>query len=263
MQLNAGINSIVKDCYYWSGADSETYPVDPDLTRNANLALERVSMLIMRSDARWKWRDSNKTGLNFVLTNLVSGQEDYSIATTHLKIVGVRYKNAQGDYIRLIPRDRRDLSDSERNADAGTPLTYDLDGFSVFLNPKPAAAAITTTDGLELEVQQGADLFLVTDTTKSPGFASQFHRLRSLYAALDYTETNDLESRSAKIRARIGNAPDLTQGIRGSGLEGELVDFYSSRDQDMKPNLSVQREDYGQSGMIDGGVALRGHPDRW
>jgi len=225
---------LVGDVKWWCGIaydDTTTYPIK-DITRNSNLGLDKVVSLIMRSDSRWKWDDINNTDLPIGTMSLVSGQEDYSFAVTHLKPIKVRIKDSSGNWVSLDPVDRRDLSDSQLRADASDPLRYFKIGNSIFLNPKPNYAS---SGGLEIQFQRGANYFAYTDIAKTPGFASQFHGLVSLYAALAYCDVNDLEKRSAKIRAKIQE------------LEASLVDFYSSRDADTKINFSIRRENYGET----------------
>lgn len=229
MTFNSGTNSIVADVHYWAGTDSATYPI-ADLTRNANQALSVVSSKILRNDNSWEFQDFNATGLSIGLTDVVSGQADYTPAVTHLKILKVRIKDPQGNWITLTPVSRRQLTDSELNS-TGVPSKYDKLGGSIFPYPKPN---YDSEDGMEVQFQQEMEYFETTDTTKEPGFASPFHRLVSLYTALDFTEPNDLESRTQKIRGRI------------QAMELELERFYQDRDYDTPPNIGVAKEDYGQ-----------------
>lgn len=243
--FNSGTNSLYADALFWSGATSVTFPVDPDFTRSANFALEKVSSVIMRSDGTWKWGDINNTDLSFAIGDLVSGQSDYALSISHFKIRRVRIKDSNGNWITLQPVTRRQVSDSKL-ASTGTPNSYFKHENSIILSDTPN---YDSEDGLEIEFQRGVDYFVVGDTTKSPGFNSQFHRLVSLYAALDWTEANEMDSRSEKIRNRIGVEPDEVNGIPGSGMLRELADFYSTRDDDASPAMSLRREDYGSSAL--------------
>jgi len=222
MQYNNGINSIVADIDYWAGTDSVTYPI-ADKTRNANMALDTVVEKILRSSGRWQFDDTNYTDLPLATTDLIAGQGNYSLGVSQVKIDRVRIKDNEGHWRTLIPTDRKNLTDKQLDA-TGVPKWYDKMGVSIFLFPCPN---YSYDEGIELNFERGADYFTVDDTTKEPGFASTFHRLISLQAALDYTEPNDLESRSKKIRARI------------QAKEQELLDFYSDRDRDEKPNMTT------------------------
>lgn len=238
MQFNASTNSLYADALFWSGATSTTFPVDPDFTRSANVALDRVVSLILRADNRWEWNDTNlSTELIDVTTNLASGTQKYAISLSWLKIGRVRAKDQNGNWITLRPIQRSQLSDSHLSA-SGTPYGYfKLGGFLYLVNiPNYASSG-----GLEVQFQRGADYFVIADTTKTPGVAPQFHRLISLYAALDFTEANELQARSQKIQGRI------------EALERELLEFYSDRDRDGAPSLSVRGEDYGSAAMDDYG----------
>lgn len=246
MQFQSETNNLdlVSDVLFWCGIDSSdttTYPIK-DITRNANLALDRVVALIQRADNVWEWDDTNNTDLPIATTTLVAEQQDYSLSVTHLKLKEVRVKDGAGNYHVLAPITRHELSDAQLTATSGMPAYYDVLGNSLFLYPKPAATAVTTSAGLELQFQRGASYFAYTDTTKTPGFATQFHRLISLYAALDYCQVNDLDKRVAKIMAVL------------SKMEADCIDFYSQRDADMKVSLKTQRDDYGQMSLGANGV---------
>lgn len=234
MQYNAGVHSIVDDVHYWAGTDSVTYPIG-DLTRNANSAMDRITSLIQKNDNSWEWSDSNNTTLDIATKNLISGQSDYALSQTYLKILKVRIKDPNGNWITLLPVSRRKLSDSELAA-VGIPSSYDVIGSSLVLNCTPN---YSSDGGIEAQFQRPGEYFLVNDTTKVPGFAPQFHRLISLYTALDYTDPNDLNSRSQKIRERI---------IK---MESDLERFYQDRDYDRPQSINISVDDYGSDMLIN------------
>lgn len=242
MQLQSETNNLdlYSDCLWLCGllsTDTTSYPIK-DFTRNANFAGDRVATLIMRSDNTWEWDDTNNTDLPIGTTTLVAEQQDYSIAVTQLKILRVRVKDAQGNYQILDQVNRRDLTNSELTESSGLPRKYDVIGNSIMLYPKPKAGSVTTTAGLELQFQRGFSYFIYTDTTKVPGFATPYHRLISLYCALDYCEANELDKRAIRCQNKI------------NALEAELIEHYSRRERDVQPTISIQKEDYGQEALI-------------
>lgn len=253
MQFNSEANSLdlVSDCKYWCGissSDTTSYPLT-DMARNANFALDRIHMLILTADGKWNYQDTNDASSPMLdtSTNLVSGTRRYAVPITWLKISRVRVKDAQGNWVTLRPRSRRSWNDATLNGDSGTPQEYDLVGGWIELDRAPNYAS---TGGLEVQLHKGPSYFASNDTTKTPGFAAPFHRLVSLYMALDYCEADsDLEKRATKIRNRIGRPP--TEGDLGAGMEKLLVDHYAMRNIDNKPSLQAQREDYGQAGLVD------------
>ena len=226
--------------------DTTTMPIKT-FTRNANMALDRCTMLALKCDGIWQFDDSNQTGeLLDVSSNLVSGTQKYAMSVTWLKIGKVRTKDAAGNWITLIKRDRRQFSDAQLTAPTGTPTFYDIMGGYIYLYCAPN---YSSTGGLEIQFERGPSYFVYTDTTKTPGFASPFHRLVSLMAAQDFADANDMDARSNKIAIRLGTPPDLENREPGSGMLKEFCDYYSARDEDGAPNLSVAREDYGQGAL--------------
>lgn len=238
MEFNQNSNNLdlYSDFRFWCGIDQTdtTTFVIKEFTRLANFALDKIVSLIFRSDNKWQWDDNNNADLIIATDDLVAEQEDYSITVTHLKIAKVRIKDSSGNWITLKPKDRRELTDAQLTAPAGTPTSYDKLGNSYFLNPK---SSYNSSEGFEVQFQRGASYFAYDDTTKEPGFASQFHRLVSLYTAKDYCTINSLNNRLAMINNEIQK------------MELELIEFYSSRDADSKFSISIRQDDYGQSAL--------------
>ena len=56
-------------------------------TVKANQALDRVVYLILCSDGRWQFDDNNYTDMAIGLTNLVSGQRNYTFALEHMNYI--------------------------------------------------------------------------------------------------------------------------------------------------------------------------------
>lgn len=254
MQFQSETNGLdlYSDARSWCGidetSDTTTYPIKA-FTRNANRALDRVTTLILKADGAWKWDDANQSDLPVIVTDLVSGQADYSLAVSYLKVNRIRIKDSAGNYTVLPQVASRQLSDAQLDSTSGTPTSCEIYGNSVLLYPAPSYAS---TSGLELQIQRPASYFAYDSTAKTPGFAPQFHTLISLWAALDYCEMNHKADRAAALRLRIGSPPDLLNNQAGSGMEKELVDFYASRNEGMPITLRPRYEDYGQSGLSAG-----------
>ena len=87
--------------------DSTTYDIKHK-TRNVNRAYDRVVSLILQTDNRWEWEDTNKTDLPIATTDLVTGQRDYGIDTTFLRITKILVKDIAGNWQILIPVDEND-----------------------------------------------------------------------------------------------------------------------------------------------------------
>lgn len=254
MQFNSETNGLdlYSDCRFLCGIDETTdttsYPIKA-FTRNANAALDRLNALALKADGTWIFDDANQTGeLLDVTNNVTSGTQKTALGATWLKIAKVRIKDPAGNWITLPERPRKNQSDGELTATSGTPTSYFHLGNYIYFDKVPN---YSSAGGLEVQFQRGASYFIYTDTTKTPGFAVQFHRLVSLHCALDYVGINTMPDRANDIRMRIGAPPDLENGQAGSGMEKEFVDWYSQRDADAQPHINLQKDDYGQGAMTN------------
>ncbi len=190
------VQDIVNSIYIKTKTNSTSYPA-ADMLIAINNAYERVASLILQNDRRWQWDDYNfTTDLPIATTNLVSGQADYTLATTHLKILRVEctVSSAVTSWQLLEAYDPQDEKNSltQLGTTSGVPYRYDELGASIILDPKPSYNA---TAGLKVYFQRGPDLFTsgqVTTGTKSPGFNSLYHDLIPLWVAYNYALDNSL-----------------------------------------------------------------------
>lgn len=255
MQFNshASNEDIVSEIKWWCGipsSDTTSFHLN-DITRKANMALDKVFSLVMLADNRWQIDDSNNTDLPRTTTTLVDEQADYSIPVTWEKIHRVRVKDSAGNYQTLDPVDQRELSDERLNSASGMPKRYYLRGNSYYLQPKPGTSYVTTAQGLEITFQRGASHFTTSDTTKTPGFAVRFHELIPLYVALPYCQKNKMKDEVKAIQEMIAK------------LELSLIEHYSTRNVDRKPSLRLQKEDFGEMALGQDSFISSNHPDRF
>lgn len=211
---------IVQEARWLVGANATSYPIK-DLTRNANRWMDRAVSLIIPASHSWQWDDSNQTDYPIATTDLVSGQQDYTLDTTHLRIERVEIKNESGDWERLTQIDKAQIKGSleEFHDTDGKPTYYDVTSNSVFLYP---ASDYSQSASLRVWFQRKGSYFTTTDTTKEPGFAEIFHRYIALGAAYDYA----LKFASSKVSLLRNEA---------TAMEKEMQAFYSRRNKDF-PN---------------------------
>lgn len=259
MQFNSESNGLdlYSDCRYLCGIDETTdttsYPIKA-FTRNANFGLDKVTSLVLKADGWWPFDDTNQTGeLLDTSKTFTANTQKTALSVTWLTIARVRITDVSGNWVTLPELNRKAMSDGQLTQTAGMPVSYFHLGNYLYFD-KPASFAGT----IEVQFQRGASYFVYTDTTKTPGFATQFHRLVSIYSALDYCEINTMPDRANALRMRIGSPPDLLNNQPGSGMEKELVDFYSRRDEDGKLSLMPLRDDYGQLGLSNGSSTSNG-----
>jgi len=240
------ITEICKRIYFLTGTTGDTSAsvkgsfTNADLLISINKAYNRVASLIMMSDHRWRWDDSNQTDLPIATAALVANQQDYSISSTHLIIERVEVKDEDGNWHLLTHIDQSAFKGykkeamSEHSETAGTPTEYDLIGDSIFLYPKPSYSQAAS---LKIYYARGPSEF--TDAqiwtsyalagTKVPGFNTLFHDLISYLVAYDYCSIFHKE-RAGYTLAQI------------QGMEKELKDFYGQRLNDGVKGMRVSFE---------------------
>ncbi|MBR1146678.1 hypothetical protein [Bradyrhizobium sp. AUGA SZCCT0431] len=216
---------IKNKVYFLTATNSSSFPV-ADLTAEANTALDRVVSLILQADGRWQFEDNNNTDLPIATAALVSGQQDYTLTTAHLKILDVHVKDSAGTWYALEPMDAADYNgEALENMAAGAPREYDIIGSSVLLYPTPNYSQAAS---LKLFYQRGASYFTTADTTKEAGFASHFHELIPLWVAYNFAIANGKQNASL-LFAEIDRK------------EKELVKHYGHRNKDDTARMTMAR----------------------
>lgn len=184
-------SNLLSKIYFLTKTNSTSFPI-ADITVLANNALERVVSLILQSDGRWEFDDTNQTDLPIATTALVSGQQDYGFETSHIEIERVELKDEEGNWRKLQPLDQADVYDQSLTdflKGGGTPVYYDKLANSIFLYPTPDYAQDAS---LKVYYSRPPVSFLVTDTTKEPGFNALYHDLIALWVAYEYAFANGL-----------------------------------------------------------------------
>ena len=217
MEFSNSVNKqgLVDDVNFLCGTNTTTYPL-ADMVRNVNQHYHDVTRLIWESSDSWQYDDSNKTDLPRILTTLVNGQQDYSVPSTAQRIHRIEVKDAAGNWVRLTQLDYKDVGVAlpEYMETNGLPVQYDLNGNSIYLYPSPATSYVTMASGMAVYVDRDVTLFTTASTTATPGFASQFHRILSLGAALDF------EKDPGQRNLFLAEKQNLTDGLKK---------FYGSR----------------------------------
>lgn len=232
------ISQIVSKTYFYTKTNVTSFPA-ADMLILINTAYDRVVSLIIKSDNRWQWDDTNQPttdqgdgtgGLPTATTALVSGQQDYTFATTLLEVTRVELKDTSGNWRLLTPIDQNDvpIALGQYNKTAGIPTQYDKLGNSIFLYPP---SNFSQAASLKVCFTRGPVYFTsaeVTTGTKSPGFNSLYHDLIPLWASFDYALTNGLPNANL-LKAVIDEK------------EGQLQEEYNKRSKDQPKYLRAIR----------------------
>lgn len=232
----SNLTGLVEEMDFLCASNATSFPLK-DKARLANRWNYKVVVDIIGSQNRWQYDDRNNTTLPILTTDLVDAQQDYELPADMLRLQAVEFKDNDGNWHRLLPIDQRDLdSISDFNTTDGTPQYYDVRGSSLFLEPAPAAADVTTTAGLKLYVSREINHFLSTDTTQEPGFAEAFHPIISYGASYDFLVANGPQERADKIRLELEQ------------LRQELRDFYGDQNEEEKtrfrPAASLRQSNF-------------------
>ena len=224
------IQNIVNRIYRQTNTNSGSY-IAANMLEDINIALNRVYSLCITADGRWQMDDENATDFPIATTDLVSGQNDYSLALSHLRIARVEMKLSSGIWKPLNPIDAKDLQDqgiapSYYQTIQAIPNWYDKIGTSIILYPTPN---YSSTAGLKLWFERGPIEFTSGDVstgTRQPGFNSLYHELIPLWVSYAYFLAND-QTMCQRIMDAI---------VR---LEKALILDYGTRDKDEKPVIST------------------------
>lgn len=220
---------------FGTGATLNTDYSLADRTRNMNMAWDEIVVKLYRADPNFLWDDYSYTNFPIATTDLVSGQDHYELLEAKLVIHRVRVKDRNGNFVTLDAKQRNEFSDSELNS-TGDPTGYYKIGNSIFPIAVPDYGY---SGGVEVQFQRGANHFTVSDTTKQPGFNSQFHQLLPIKAAKLYALANGL---SEKITMLMNME---------TKLEAEMLEFYQLRSPDERPKLSLRSRNMSIRGGLN------------
>jgi len=232
-------SGLIQDCETLLGMSDGEISGDTTLlktfTRLINIWYRRVNSWIWEVTGTWEYDDSNYTDLPVATTDLVDEQQDYELPSTAQRIMRVEVLDSDGNWSLVYPFDEtqvRDQAMSEFYETAGLPIYYDLKGRSILLYPKPSSDDVTLTNGLKVYFSRDISEFSSTDTTKEPGFVSNFHRLLSLGASYDYAVSRAMTDRVNYLKLQIN---EMVQ---------ELKNFYGERHRDMKTRIIPRKQNY-------------------
>lgn len=202
MQFNDTTNKtgLLQDCEFWCGFADGTITGDATLiavfTRLINAwnskTLAKMQLLSGKDGAE----DLNYSGQQFSTFTMTSDQNDYQFLTdadgntiTDITGVSILPSATATDY---VPLDRLSLAASDAQlimspnpSNTGTPTGFIEKNNTVFLDKLP-----NFTSTAKLFYRLVPSLFVVGDTSKTPGFVADYHRILSVGAAYDWLCVN-------------------------------------------------------------------------
>ena len=195
-----------------------------EITQYANEINQEIWFNIWDSYSGWQYDDSTKTDIPIATTDLVASQQAYSIPSAALSINRVEVADENGNFVRIRPiaPEKIESSESEFMSGSTYPQYYSLLNGQLYLYP---ATSHAYTEGLKVYFDRANTDFAYDDTTKTPGFASIYHPLISLGAAIKWLKVHNTSSGSLATFMQ-----DYTTGIN------TLRSYYQSRFKDNNPN---------------------------
>lgn len=216
-------------------ASSGSYPIE-DITLDVNMALSNFFVLANNnSGRRQQVDDTNHTDFPIVYADITSGQQDINLTLDEngnqiLEIHKVILTLASGEKRILRQIDIHDENDSfMTDSTTGIPETYELTAEGIFLHQTPN---FTLADALEVWVDRAASYFAASDTTKRAGIPEIFNEYLIIRPSYFYC----LE----KGKEQAASYGVILYGRDGkSGMEGQIREYYSRRNKDERPRLTV------------------------
>lgn len=209
---------------------------DANILVDINNGLDEVASIIQRADGNWQWEDSNQTDLPIGTTNLISGQQDYAIDTTFLKVEEVWIHTSATDttWTELqYVEDKAHFLDKISTQDTGVPMFFTIVGNSILFDTFPN---YSSTSGLKVLFARNVKYFsggeTAVATTSAPGFNAQFHKYLSLYAQREWLEAYEK-----------GNDHLNKVLIRMQKMEKDMQSYYASKKKgthfNLKSNINI------------------------
>ena len=226
-------NGLIQDCEFWLfgskyGTISSNSTMLKTFTSLLNRGLDSTVTVIFEADDRWEFDDTTYTDYPIATTDLVSGQKDYTLSVSHLKVTRVEAKDQNGNWILLKPIDLVDIpvARDEFHFTDAQPIYYDKLANSVFLYPAPN---YDSSGGLRVYYQREPNYYISTDTTKKAGFANILHRIQSIYACYDYAVANNLTDKITVLATEKANRELQIRNFYGRRNKDEILTVQEKR----------------------------------
>lgn len=193
------------------------------ITRAANEADRLIWSWIFSSYEGWEYDDGNQTDLPSAKAHLTAGQNKYTIPEDALVVKKVSFKGEDGTWTDLDPITSEDIATREAESEFedtnGLPRYYRLRANVVEVYPAPN---FTQVRSLRMQFGRGSVGFTTTDTTKTPGYASEFHGATSTGAAVIMAPDRGLRNQ-ASLETRWAN------------YETAIKQYYKARFEELNP----------------------------
>lgn len=219
------IQDCERKCFLGDGGISGTTGVLQEFTAYINQHNRKVWHYIFSAYGGWQYEDENQTDLPASTTSLVASQTSYALPTNSLTVRGVEVKDENGNWTQLDPLNEEMIRDTgpmgEFEKTPGQPRFYQLIGPTIRIFP---AADYNQVSSFKVFYDRGSVNFASTDTTKTPGFGTEYHDILSIGASIEWLKIHQPNNSTLAI---------LRQDYEE--YKTNLKDFYSKKFQQMFP----------------------------
>jgi hypothetical protein len=224
---NQDLVSLLNDL---TGMDNNVYPLTAK-TRDMNRANRQIWSWIHEAYGGWLYDDSNGTDFPTALTTLTSAQKDYTLPSSALTVRGVEIMlNGSTVWQKLFPKTeeqiREIMAEKQFESTSAVPLYYTPYANSFKIYP---ASNYTQASSLRISYDRGSSAFTTTDTTKTPGFASEFHEAVAVGGGFYFSTYKTIPQKN-----------DLT--VQWQDYEKRIKSYYGKRYKELFPSRMTVRD---------------------
>lgn len=212
-----------------TNTDTTQYPLKA-ITRAMNKWNKQVWSWIWDAYGGWKYQDSNDSGDPWADVNSIANISKIAIPTAATDVVGVGFLQ-NSVYNKLWPITLEQIQDqgftlSSFMSTPSTPRFYLPIGNTIYIFP---AYNASLTSAFRVYLDRASSSFASTDTTKTPGFMSEFHEILAVGASYEFAKRKGLDNKN-----------DLLADLQT--FERRIKDFYSQRYQELFPPQITVRD---------------------
>lgn len=196
MQYNSHATNqdLVTLANYLSGQNNVSFPL-VEKTLYANMGERKIMTAIHQVYGGWKFDDKNQTDLPEATTDLVSGQDTYTLPIDISFVDNIYYQNENNDTWNVIRPIVKEAIGNEQDfyTTDGLPAYYLPIGDVFKLYP---ACNYSKDDALKIQYSRDIVGFTTTSTTTTPAFDQEFHEAVAIFMAYQFATIKGLKNKN-------------------------------------------------------------------